>query len=126
MPRLQPPGPPPPRQGFMEVWGEGATFAELQAAVQAAPASLTAQWLSPERSFKVAVEGYGHKVSDARRIELIHQLGFVPFQVWPDRSRHTVHTTRRTTQRRVCALPGVAWSLAGLDTRNVHLSPPRA
>lgn len=42
-----------PHQGFMEVWGEGATMEELQASIRGAPEHLTAPWMGPDILFKV-------------------------------------------------------------------------
>ncbi len=65
----------------MEVWGEGSTWEELQAAVEACPASVKDPWLGPERSFRVHVESYGRSMPMDEQLDYIRKLEFIPFQV---------------------------------------------
>ncbi|GFR46055.1 hypothetical protein Agub_g7525 [Astrephomene gubernaculifera] len=65
---------------LVEVWGEGADWGELQAAIEACPEQVKAPWLSPSLSFKVVVESFGRSVAMEEQLEAIHRLEFIPFQ----------------------------------------------
>ena len=68
-------------QGFYEVWGEGQTWEELQAAVEAFPNSRKAPWCAPDLSWKIVVDSWGQAVSMQEQVELVNRMAYIPFQV---------------------------------------------
>lgn len=69
-------------QGFFEVWGEGADWAELQASVEAYPAARKDPWFSKDVTFRIVVDTFGVKLKDKEHVELIERLEpFLPFEV---------------------------------------------
>lgn len=65
----------------MEVWGEGETWEELRAAIDAYPEERKAPWLDEGKAFKIAVETYGHKMGQDRQVDAINKLNFLEFKV---------------------------------------------
>ncbi|KAG2487107.1 hypothetical protein HYH03_014220 [Edaphochlamys debaryana] len=65
---------------LVEVWGEGSSWEEMRAAVEACPEELKAPWLGPDFSFRVVVESYGRSLTMEEQLELITALEFIPFQ----------------------------------------------
>lgn len=45
-------------QGFLELWGEGETWEELEAAVSSFPEKRKQQWLTAGRSMKVLLDAF--------------------------------------------------------------------
>ncbi len=68
-------------KGFMDVWGEGETWEELEASISSCPSSKKDPWLGQDVSFKIAVETYGFRMGQEQKIEAIRKLEFIPFQV---------------------------------------------
>ncbi|GLC40262.1 hypothetical protein PLESTB_001633100 [Pleodorina starrii] len=65
---------------MVEVWGEGETWEELRAAIEAYPEALKAPWLAPEHTFRVVVESFGSSLTMEAQIDLIEKLEFVNFK----------------------------------------------
>ncbi|GAX79848.1 hypothetical protein CEUSTIGMA_g7288.t1 [Chlamydomonas eustigma] len=67
-------------KGFMEVWGEGSTWEELQESIEACPAAIKDPWLKEDIKFKIVIETYGWKLGDENHKDCIQKLQFIPFQ----------------------------------------------
>lgn len=61
-------------KAFIEVWGEGETFEELQQSVAAYPADEREKWTGPEQSFKFVVEAWGATYTMKQQIDLIDRM----------------------------------------------------
>ena len=68
-------------KGFLEVWGEGATWNELIASVKAFPKSQIECWSSPDISFKIVVDGWGKAIKQEQQLSIIHLFNFLGLQV---------------------------------------------
>ena len=76
---------PKQKKGFFELWGEGADWEELQAAVEAymaAPATAAAASaaLDPTTTFRVVIETFGHTLGAEQRAATLPRLDFIPFR----------------------------------------------
>lgn len=67
-------------RGMFELWGEGSSWEELQAAIEACPAELKDPWIGPEHKFKIVVDTYGCKFTMEQQLENIERLAFIPFK----------------------------------------------
>ncbi|KAG2424414.1 hypothetical protein HXX76_014468 [Chlamydomonas incerta] len=65
---------------LIDVWGEGSTWEELEAALRAYPGEAMAPWVGPEHTFKVAVDTFGSKLAMDDQLDLIEKLEFLPFK----------------------------------------------
>ncbi|KAG2422078.1 hypothetical protein HYH02_015518, partial [Chlamydomonas schloesseri] len=65
---------------LIEVWGEGSTWEELEAALRAYPEAAMAPWTGPDQSFKVVVDTFGSKLSMDQQLDMIEKLEFLPFK----------------------------------------------
>ena len=65
---------------MMEVWGEGSTWEELQASIEACPAAMRDPWLRPGIKFRIVVETYGCRLGTEHQRESIQRLAFIPFK----------------------------------------------
>ena len=62
------------------MWGEGSTWEELEASIDACPAALKEPWLREGIKFRVCVESFGCKMGESEQINHIHRLSFIPFK----------------------------------------------
>ncbi|CAL8463394.1 g2928 [Coccomyxa elongata] len=67
-------------KGFLDLWGEGETWEELEASIRAFPEELKQPWLQPHLSMKVIVDGWGRVISLEEQIKCHDRLEFIPFQ----------------------------------------------
>jgi tRNA (guanine10-N2)-methyltransferase len=67
-------------QGFFEVWGEGATWEELQASIEAFPEARKAPYYSPDITFKVNIDTWGFKFTAEEQRDAIQRLQFLPLE----------------------------------------------
>eukprot|EP00271_Cylindrocystis_brebissonii_P008870 TRINITY_DN23399_c0_g1_i1.p1 TRINITY_DN23399_c0_g1~~TRINITY_DN23399_c0_g1_i1.p1 ORF type:complete len:512 (+),score=78.13 TRINITY_DN23399_c0_g1_i1:226-1761(+) len=67
-------------KGIYEVWGDGATIDEVEAAVKAFPEEQKAPYLAADTSFKIVVDRFGHVLSMTEQRAKIEQLAFIPFE----------------------------------------------
>uniref|UniRef100_A0A7S3VQJ9 tRNA (guanine(10)-N(2))-methyltransferase n=1 Tax=Dunaliella tertiolecta TaxID=3047 RepID=A0A7S3VQJ9_DUNTE len=67
-------------KGLYELWGEGSTWEELEASIQAYPEHLKLPWCRKDLSFKVHVDSYGRRIDIKEQVEYVERLGFIPFQ----------------------------------------------
>lgn len=66
---------------FIDVWGSGATLAELQQQLRAHTSDRWAPHLAEEVSFKIVVDAFRQHLSDPERLELINAVAqCVPFR----------------------------------------------
>lgn len=65
-------------QGMYELWGEGSTWAELEASIKAKLPAQDPARLAAEASWAVRVDGFGCSIEDP--VALLNQLSFVPFE----------------------------------------------
>ncbi len=72
-----------PVQSFLEVWGEGATWEELLASIQAYPRERIQRWCMPNISLKVLVDGWGRAVKQEQQLDIINKFDFLGLQVQP-------------------------------------------
>lgn len=93
-------------QGVYEVWGEGSTWEQLQAAIESCPAALKAPWSSGKASWRIKVDGWGRVISLKEQVRLINRLAFLRFQV--------------STQ--ACHLPG-SWNLTLPEGSHLYKQP---
>ncbi len=70
-------------QSFLEIWGEGATWEEVFASIQAYPKERIQQWCMPNISFKILVDGWGRAVKQEQQLDIINKFGFLGLQVQP-------------------------------------------
>ena len=66
-------------QGFLEVWGEGATWQELCESVRARLSQQDRAYFNSDVSWKVNIDGWGCTVDDPLR--RLKELAFIGFQV---------------------------------------------
>ncbi|KAK4801352.1 hypothetical protein SAY86_021839 [Trapa natans] len=67
-------------KGIYELWGEGPTFEELKAAIQAYPEEKKLPFLAPDSTFKITVDSFGKVISFQEQIGRIKSLAFIPFK----------------------------------------------
>ncbi|GBG83500.1 hypothetical protein CBR_g37214 [Chara braunii] len=70
-------------KGVFEVWGEGATYDELENSVKSyltVEKEKTAAYLTAGSSFKIVVDGFGKIFSMQEQIQRIERLSYIPFQ----------------------------------------------
>lgn len=66
---------------MLDLWGEGATFEELRAAVEAHPDAAKAPYMALDCSFRVVLDAWGHTWTEAQQKQLYDQLAvFLPFE----------------------------------------------
>ncbi|KAL0027841.1 hypothetical protein WJX77_009882 [Trebouxia sp. C0004] len=67
-------------KSFLEVWGEGATWEELLASIQAYPRECIQRWCMPNISFKILVDGWGRAVKQEQQLDIINKFDFLGLQ----------------------------------------------
>ncbi|XP_024539201.1 tRNA (guanine(10)-N2)-methyltransferase homolog isoform X1 [Selaginella moellendorffii] len=67
-------------KAIFEIWGEGSTYEELRAAVEAFPEEKKRPYLGTEVTFKIIVDTFGKVISSEEQIKLINSFDFIPFQ----------------------------------------------
>lgn len=65
-------------QGLYEVWGEGATWEELEASIKKGLPTRDAAYFAADASWRIWVDGFGCSTTDP--VALLNQLEFVPFE----------------------------------------------
>lgn len=68
-------------KGMYELWGEGVTFEELEAAIKAYPEEQKLPFLTPDSTFRITVDSFGKVISFDEQTRRIHSLAFIPFKV---------------------------------------------
>lgn len=68
-------------QGFLELWGEGETWEELEASIRAFPEELKQPWLQPNLSMKVGIF-FKYHVFGLSLIVLAMHVGFLLHIAW--------------------------------------------
>ena len=68
-------------KGIYELWGQGATYDELEEAIRAYPDERKLPYLTPESSFKIIVDSFGKAVSFEEQNAIIKRFTYIPFEV---------------------------------------------
>ncbi|VAH58316.1 unnamed protein product [Triticum turgidum subsp. durum] len=67
-------------KGIYELWGQGATYDELEKAIRAYPDERKLPYLTPESSFKIIVDSFGKAVSFEEQNAIIKRFTYIPFE----------------------------------------------
>ncbi|KAK4747603.1 hypothetical protein SAY87_014189 [Trapa incisa] len=67
-------------KGIYELWGEGPTFEELEAAIKDYPEERKLPFLAPHSTFKITVDSFGKVISFEEQTRRITSLAFIPFE----------------------------------------------
>lgn len=67
-------------QSFIQVWGEGSTFEELQSSIEECPEHVKAPFYSKEISFRVVVDAWGCKMRQEEKVQSIEKLQYLPLK----------------------------------------------
>ena len=68
-------------KGIFELWGQGATYDELERAIRQYPDEWKLLYLTPESSFKIVVDSFGKVISFEEQNEIIKGFTYIPFEV---------------------------------------------
>ncbi|KAM3370538.1 hypothetical protein ACQJBY_011971 [Aegilops geniculata] len=67
-------------KGIFELWGQGATYDELEKAIREYPDERKLPYLTPESSFKIVVDSFGKVISFEEQNEIIKGFTYIPFE----------------------------------------------
>ncbi|XP_060175856.1 uncharacterized protein LOC132606399 [Lycium barbarum] len=67
-------------KGIFELWGEGSSFEELGESIKNYPDERKLPYLTPDSTFKIAVETFGKVISFEEQNERIRSLSYIPFK----------------------------------------------
>ncbi|VAH52423.1 unnamed protein product [Triticum turgidum subsp. durum] len=67
-------------KGIYELWGQGATYDELEKAIREYPDERKLPYLTPESSFKIVVDSFGKVISFEEQNEIIKGFTYIPFE----------------------------------------------
>eukprot|EP00884_Botryococcus_braunii_P007411 jgi/Botrbrau1/16671/Bobra.0068s0087.1 len=67
-------------KGFLEVWGEGADWEELEKSIMVYSKSRRAAWSGPHLTWKIVVEGWGLTIRTPEQVDIIERLSYLDFK----------------------------------------------
>ena len=68
-------------QSFYELWGEGSSFEAMAAEIQSKSSHLIHKYGHESISWKIIVDSWGGRLSQAEQVAVIEKLAFLAFKV---------------------------------------------